>query len=245
MSPGMAKQIADSETRRPISTAWDHHRWLDLLLAADMPASTADPMVHATDAASITAAEAIFAAVYRILLEMARHQRATLLDLVPLFSAQIHGLMHCLRAPRANATPEQMEQFHASLPFPLVSRHAPLPTACAHWMARLLSALVDRGAIQAGTRDANAAASTSQYQRALGKHAPYLLADWLAIELDPHSQLTGPVRAALQPGVFALLDLCTEHERHYLQVSMDQAGRARFKDIYRDYMAHHKYTGKA
>ncbi|KAI9597884.1 Urb2/Npa2 family-domain-containing protein [Syncephalis fuscata] len=193
----------------------------------------------------------MFAAVYRILLDIARHQRTALLDVVPLFSVQVRGLLHCLRAPRPNATPEQMERFYAALPFPLVSRHAPLRVSCARWVARLLSALVDRGAIQAGQRDAtasgNAAATTatSHYQRAIGKHAPYLLADWLAIESDAQSHLSAGARTALQPGIFALLDLCTEHERHHLQMVVNQAERARLKDIYRDYLAHHKYVGKA
>ncbi|KAI8055252.1 Urb2/Npa2 family-domain-containing protein [Syncephalis plumigaleata] len=258
MSTSMAGQISNTETQQSMS-AWDDHRWLGLLFAEDT--NTADTVLDATSGMTndivnhagntITSmAEAIFAAIYRILLDMARHQRATLLDVVPLFNAQVNGLMHCLRAPRLNATIEQMEKFYHQLAFPLVSRHAPLSVSCAHWTARLLSALVDRGAIQAGNRDTTTTTTTSNtttshYQRAIGKHAPYLLASWLAMELDTHSELPTSTRTALQPGIFALFDLCTEHERHYLQASTDAAGRARLKDVYRDYMSYHKYTGKA
>ncbi|RKP09057.1 Urb2/Npa2 family-domain-containing protein [Thamnocephalis sphaerospora] len=248
-SPSMAQCIDAAETAAGVSP-WDACEWLLTQAAVVAPAG------EAADADTVTTAEAIFTAVYRVLLDITRHHREALLDVVPAYMAQVRNLLHCLRAPRPAATADQLAQLRAQLPFPLVSRHMPLPTTCAVRVARLLSALVDRGAVQAGGpisaapamsgagRD-GAVTAAGHTLRALGKHAPYLLGEWLRVDTEPASRLTAATRTALLPGVYALLDLCTEHERDHLLSMAGHAEGARLKDVYRSYMAHHKYTGKA
>jgi hypothetical protein len=260
MQPTMAERISIDATGACI-TRWDACQWLLMGMQSTTATYTE---TSTTDTLTMTAAEAIFTAVYRVLLDITRYHRDALLDVLPAYATQLRSLVHCLRVPQAAATADQLAQLRSQLPFPLVSRHIPLPAACANHVARLWTALVDHGAVQATATATSTATSTegtpativpslrddqvtasSQMLRALGKYAPYLLSEWLHADTAANSRFTATTRVALLPGVYALLDLCTEHERDHLFSMLDHVEAARLKEVYRTYVAHHKYTGKA
>ena len=56
--------------------------------------------------------------------------------------------------------------------------------------------------------------------------------------------MSGPRRAALLPGVYALLDLCHDSDSQQLLQALDPAARTVLKALRADFTAHYKYTGK-
>lgn len=59
-----------------------------------------------------------------------------------------------------------------------------------------------------------------------------------------HYELAPARRAALVPGVYALLDVCHLSDSQQLMLALDPASRAVLKALRNDYNLYHKYRGK-
>lgn len=201
------------------------------------------PLTHAK-------AADLFDAIYKLLINLLNFHRQQLVQVIPSFVAIVQAMFHCFKsthpslantrrkADRHKSTNSRTSNHHD--PFPLLSSVAPLRESCAYNFARLLSALAQRS----NTTAPSSATATSSFA-AFSKHAPYLLIEYLAIQTSPISSISrAPLKAALLPGLYTLLDLCSEHERDMVMANQNAAGKALLKGLYSDYVRYHKYTGR-
>ncbi|KAG0249030.1 hypothetical protein BG011_009661 [Mortierella polycephala] len=136
----------------------------------------------------------------------------------------------------------------------------PLPVDCAENFARLLTALGSKGVSSFGgyggssgsvegppTNSAGAGSFsiTTDASKAFGKHAPYILMEYFTIQSSVMASISQQsLRNALLPGLYALLNLCSDWEREMMMVGLDNTGKLLLKGLYADYLKYHKYTGR-
>ncbi|KAF9175454.1 hypothetical protein BGX21_002576 [Mortierella sp. AD011] len=141
----------------------------------------------------------------------------------------------------------------------------PLPVECAENFARLLTALGSKGVNPSGSYGSNnsnaidvpisSSESTStsggsfaiatDASKAFGKHAPYILMEYFTIQGSVIASISQQsLRNALLPGLYALLNLCSDWEREMMMVGLDNTGKTLLKGLYADYLKYHKYTGR-
>ncbi|KAL1914911.1 uncharacterized protein VTP21DRAFT_7827 [Calcarisporiella thermophila] len=177
--------------------------------------------------------ETVFEGIYRILFHLARFRRERVLAVLPVWVEVVQALLHWL------ALMEGKE----------------LPAACAANMARLLAVMTERPAtliiptsgkrrLEEHEESHKGTSSPGMHEKAFGKHVPYLLSEYLSLVHAPTATVSAAVRQALQPGVYALLDVLGEHERDMLMAGLDAVGKAVLKSLYEDYTKHYKYTGR-
>jgi hypothetical protein len=74
------------------------------------------------------------------------------------------------------------------------------------------------------------------------KYTPYMVAEY--IRLSQKWTPTLEVKHLLVPGVYKLLDLCSEHEMALLYATLDKPGKELLQVLHDDYKTHHKYKGQ-
>lgn len=74
------------------------------------------------------------------------------------------------------------------------------------------------------------------------KHAPFLIMDYLA--LQQRFVLPRTTRAAITPGVHALLGTCKEHEIALIGTVVDEGAKTQFQELHHEFQSYFKYTGK-
>ncbi|KAF9954171.1 hypothetical protein BGZ72_004790 [Mortierella alpina] len=137
----------------------------------------------------------------------------------------------------------------------------PLPVECAENFSRLLTALGSKGVSSFNSHGGGNSATeessvsggggggsftiTTDASKAFGKHAPYILMEYFAIQSSVVASISQQsLRSALLPGLYALLNLCSDWEREMMMVGLDNTGKTLLKGIYADYLKYHKYTGR-
>lgn len=70
----------------------------------------------------------------------------------------------------------------------------------------------------------------------------YIVVEYLRLvefeSVDPR------VRQALLPGIFALLDICSDPEYNQIHKALDETGKVMFKSLLADYRQDFKFKGK-
>ncbi|KAG0234857.1 hypothetical protein BGW42_006134 [Actinomortierella wolfii] len=157
----------------------------------------------------------------------------------------------------------------SSLTFSQQTFEEPLPVECAENFARLLTTLGTKAVMTSSyggggntsmdleppstTADGTTAAAPHHRVRqqpldtskAFSKHAPYLLTEYFKIQSSVVASISQlPLRQALLPGLYALMDLCSEWERELMMANLDATGKSLLKNLYSDYLKYHKYTGR-
>lgn len=137
----------------------------------------------------------------------------------------------------------------------------PLPVECAENFSRLLTALGSKGVNSFNSHGGGNSAPeesslsggggggsfviTTDASKAFGKHAPYILMEYFAIQSSVVASISQQsLRSALLPGLYALLNLCSDWEREMMMVGLDNTGKTLLKGLYADYLKYHKYTGR-
>lgn len=205
-------------------------------LLLDDPDSTSSGAPHALTNQDTTR---IFTALYHVMINVARFRQEELVALIPLFTTILQGTLHGFKSLHGSiAKRQQGVETLVKSPFMLLSAGAidpvtpggtqsaigdPLPVECAENFARLLTAM----------------GST------FGKHAPYILLEYLTIQCSVAASISQQsLRTALLPGLYALLDLCGDWEREMMMVGLDNTGKTLLKGLYADYLKYFKYTGR-
>jgi len=169
-------------------------------------------------------------------------------------------------AGEKHAAVDKLTTGPASVPVTVVMGD-PLPVECAENFSRLLTALGSKGVVshhqqyqlqqqqQQQQQQENALNGTStasgfttvsaDASKAFGKHAPYLLMEYFTIQCSVVASIRSlELRNALLPGLYGLLNLCSEWEREMMMVGLDNTGKTLLKGLYADYLKYHKYTGQ-
>ncbi|KAG9068252.1 rRNA primary transcript metabolism protein [Linnemannia hyalina] len=138
----------------------------------------------------------------------------------------------------------------------------PLPVECAENFARLLTTLgskpvttynnsssssntIDLPSTATTTGNSASFSITTDASKAFGKHIPYLLMEYFTIQSSVTASIRlQPLRNALLPGLYALMNLCTDYERELMMSGLDNTGKVLLKGLYTDYLKYHKYTGR-
>ena len=138
----------------------------------------------------------------------------------------------------------------------------PLPVECAENFARLLTTLgskpvttynnsssssntIDLPSTTTTTGNSASFSITTDASKAFGKHIPYLLMEYFTIQSSVTASIRQqPLRNALLPGLYALMNLCTDYERDLMMSGLDNTGKVLLKGLYADYLKYHKYTGR-
>ncbi|KAK3831955.1 MAG: Urb2/Npa2 family-domain-containing protein [Linnemannia gamsii] len=139
----------------------------------------------------------------------------------------------------------------------------PLPVECAENFARLLTSLgskavtsynnssnnnnaIDQPSTTTASTGAPATFSiTTDASKAFGKHVPYLLMEYFTIQSSITASIRQqPLRNAMLPGLYALMNLCSDYERELMMSGLDNTGKTLLKGLHADYLKYHKYTGR-
>ncbi|KAG0100003.1 hypothetical protein BGZ93_004773 [Podila epicladia] len=209
----------------------------------------------------------IFTALYHVLINIARFRQEELTTLIPVFTAILQGMFHGFKSLHASiAKKQQGVESLIKSPFMLLSAGAlpesgatgasvvgdPLPVECAENFARLLTALGSKGVSHttgsSGNQESSGGSSfaiTTDASKAFSKHAPYILMEYFTIQSSVAASISQQsLRNALVPGLYSLLNLCSDWEREMMMVGLDNTGKTLLKGLYADYLKYHKYTGR-
>lgn len=83
--------------------------------------------------------------------------------------------------------------------------------------------------------------ATDAAKRSAGQHMYLVLMAYLKLQLE--HPVPRVVREALQPGMYAVLDITTLEGQRIINEAVDGSGRAMFKDLYRRYVQFGKWSG--
>lgn len=163
-------------------------------------------------------------------------------------------------APAANAKKESASTPAANTAADRVSIIGdPLPVECAENFARLLTTLGSKPVTTYNNSSSNNnsidlpsttlatgnSSITTDASKAFGKHIPYLLMEYFTIQSSVTASIRQQsLRNALLPGLYALMNLCTDYERELMMSGLDNTGKVLLKGLYTDYLKYHKYTGR-
>jgi hypothetical protein len=82
-----------------------------------------------------------------------------------------------------------------------------------------------------------------RHRDAFRRYTAYALADYVG--LMERNAVSPPLRAALLPGLHALLDGASPHEMQQLHAVLGAGGKALLKAAHEEFARDHKYAGKA
>eukprot|EP01113_Clastostelium_recurvatum_P025004 TRINITY_DN2998_c0_g1_i4.p1 TRINITY_DN2998_c0_g1~~TRINITY_DN2998_c0_g1_i4.p1 ORF type:complete len:1613 (-),score=308.36 TRINITY_DN2998_c0_g1_i4:43-4323(-) len=186
------------------------------------PVTKESPLSHHLSGAS-------FQAAYWVLYPCIRHHSTAVARGITPFLLLLRRMMHALAVtPRATVRLDTM---------------SPLTLEYAMMLGRLFSEMIPHVAH-------------------FGHYVPSLVAEYLSlVQLLPvppsHSSgetfeaasdasvcLSPQMRTALQPGIFALLDMCTEDQRRHIFTTCDEGGRYLFQTLHDRHIALHSFSGK-
>ncbi|KAJ3166859.1 rRNA primary transcript metabolism protein [Geranomyces variabilis] len=210
----------------------------------------------------------IFNAIYRLLLALLRFRKELVVQAIAPLGAVIKDLLMCFRVRTRNVDPRSMRGTHRDAKSgaassgvhiettPSLARYAPLPTACASDLARVLVALSQKSlltsqtdqlpaSVSAPTQSSAVTTSAAATVKPFTKHAPFLLSTVLQIQISPRP-LAPEAKHELMDGIYALLDLCGDHGREAVLAASDPHGGARplLKATVAEWEQHHRYHGK-
>ncbi|XP_065068627.1 uncharacterized protein LOC135693959 isoform X2 [Rhopilema esculentum] len=77
----------------------------------------------------------------------------------------------------------------------------------------------------------------------VARYAPYLVADYLQIVTS--KSIPQEYQKCLTDGLYCLMDSCSSNDSAYLNMALSQGERELFKDLYKTFVKHHKFSGKA
>jgi len=100
----------------------------------------------------------------------------------------------------------------------------------------------------------------SQHPLKVKKYVGVLVMDYISLCISTHSRLQatrfrmrgnntrnedllGPIRKAILPGIYAVVDVCSKHELQATYSALDASGKMYFKGMFDDYKRDFRFTG--
>jgi hypothetical protein len=153
----------------------------------------------------------------------------------------LRQLIAILRNPQPQLGGRQSKLVTDTLPLWVNATYMPLGAGEAKRLARLLSTLTTKSIPRTHTSQTQKAESLA---KPFSKHAAHLLKAYVEAMNDPLCTLPLQIRKELEPGLFALCDMVTEHARDAMVVSALNSGEnATLKLLWKEYEKQ-RYVGK-
>ena len=173
---------------------------------------------------------------------LVRHRRDLVLPTLPHLSMVLQRLVTLVRAVRPGLGAKQTRTVANSFPF-WVSSREPLGILEAKILSRLLVSLTTKTTV----RFVGSAQETQKMEsltRPFGKHASHVLVAYVQTMNDPLCVVYAATRKELYPGLFALCEMQSDHDREAMMLSaLDGGGKATMKTLWNDYKKQ-KYVGQ-
>jgi hypothetical protein len=110
-------------------------------------------------------------------------------------------------------------------------------------LARLLTTLTSKTIVRTHQSLADSQKAES-LAKPFSKHAAYVLKSYVDAMNDPLCVMPLDIRKELQPGLFSLCDMISEHSRDAMMVSaLDAGGKATMKALWKEHEKQ-RYVGK-
>lgn len=184
----------------------------------------------------------IFREIVGIAGALIRHRRDLVLPGLPHLGMILQRLVAMMRAVRPGLGPKQARTVANSFPF-WVNVKEPLGTPELKLLSRLLVSLTTKTTVRL-VGSAQEIQKMESLARPFGKHASYVLVTYAQAMNDPLCVVYAATRKELYPGLFALCDLLSDHDREAMMLSaLDGGGRAAMKILWNDYKKQ-KYVGQ-
>jgi hypothetical protein len=149
----------------------------------------------------------------------------------------LQGLLRCLFNPIPVLTSSKQPQIRHHQPHWLTDQVTePLSAKSAMQYTRLLTSLCDPTAssVKHSRRTPTGLTDDTKKARSIaGQYMQYLVMEYARCQLQ--GQLPPEVKAALMPGLYAVLDVMTRDLMREMNSAMDSSSRAIFKGLYEDY----------
>lgn len=182
----------------------------------------------------------LFDAVHLLMQNILIYRREQLVDVLPVYIAIIQSLLQCFRSTHlALSSKSNKERLRT---YTLLIPSAPLDTSAAERMARLFSAMEAKFL----TEGKNQRLSAATQNKLISKHVPFLLLEYFSIQAHPAMGISHPqVKTILeQQGLYNLMDMVNESQRHMILASLNEAGKLLFKNFYSSWKENHMYKGQ-
>lgn len=184
----------------------------------------------------------IFREIIGIASAFIRHRRDLVLPGLPHLGMIMQRLVAMIRTIRPGLGAKQARTVANNFPFWFNVRE-PLGTPEIKVLSRLLVSLTAKST----ARPAGSAQETHKMvslARPFGKHASHVLVAYVKATNDPFCVVYAPTRRELYPGLFALCDMLSDHDREAMILSaLDGGGKATMKALWNDYKKQ-KYVGQ-
>lgn len=193
-------------------------------------------------------ASAIFGGLCNTLRALVRQRKDLIRPLLPHITELLSLLLPMLSSLlRANAGQAQRRRVYAATPRWIDVLRAPLGVSDARALSRLLTELAAKTAVATGPltkrRRTEPAGATESLAKPMSKHAVYMLVAYVRCVTQPATTIAVPLRRELEPGLFALCDMCGDFERDAaLKGMLDASGQVVFKALWTEW-EHQRYKG--
>ena len=171
-----------------------------------------------------------------------RHRRDLVLPSLPHLSMVLQRMVAMVRAVRPGLGAKQTRTVANSFPFWVNSRE-PLGVLEVKILSRLLTSLTTKTTVRlVGSAQENQ--KMESLARPFGKHASFVLVAYVRAMNDPLCVVYAATRKELYPGLFALCEMLSDHDREAMMLSaLDGGGKATMKTLWNDYKKQ-KYVGQ-
>jgi nucleolar pre-ribosomal-associated protein 2 len=189
--------------------------------------------------AATRAAGNIFCRLCRVMGSMVALHRKKIGGRYHLVVAALQGLLRCLFIPERRRS----KSISSSFLVQMSSRKEALGREYAVQLTRLLTMICDPTVSSVKkARSDQARQLTDETKKArgvAGQFLQYVIREYAECQL--HGHISPEVKAALMPGLYAILDAMTRNGMQAMNAAMDSSSRAIFKSLYSDYMRFGKW----
>ncbi|KAI9316049.1 Urb2/Npa2 family-domain-containing protein [Dichotomocladium elegans] len=182
---------------------------------------------------------ALVGTICSILQNMLRYHREDLVDVLPSFTALIQAVLRCFRSTHLVLT----SKTHKERPYTymLLAPSSPLDVPTAEKLARVFESMPARIAVEGRNRRL----SQQVQNQLISKQAPFILLEYFTIQAHPAKNIAQvQVRAVLEQGLYCVMDMVDEKQRHFVLASLNEAGKVLFKNFYNSWKENHQYKGQ-
>ena len=182
----------------------------------------------------------IFQEIVGITSALIRYRRDLVLPALPHLSMVLQRLVTTIRTIRPGLGAKQGRTVTDSFPF-WINSSQPLGISEAKVLSRLLVSLTTKTTVRPVGQENQKMESLA---RPFGKHASYVLVAYVQAINDPLCVVYAATRKELYPGLFALCEMLSDHDREAMVLSaLDGGGKATMKTLWSDYKKQ-KYVGQ-